>query len=93
VGGRGLIGRAAGDAHAQGEDWVKQTIDSWRHSIWVGVYSPWFVIFKGPWTWYKTVREIVTLERMHRAFDRGLMTYGMIKGTKAKAGSPTHTEA
>jgi MPBQ/MSBQ methyltransferase len=84
--------RAAGDARAQGEDWVKQTIDSWRHSIWVGVYSPWFVMFKGPWTWYKTVREIVTLERMHRAFDRGLMTYGMIKGTKAKAGSPTHAE-
>jgi len=66
----------------QGEDWVKETIDSWRHSIWVGVWSPWFVVFKGPWVWYKTVREIVTLERMHRAFDRGLMTYGMIKGKK-----------
>ena len=25
-------------------DWVKETIASWRHSIWVGVYDPWFVI-------------------------------------------------
>jgi len=72
-----------------GEDWVKETIDSWRHSIWVGVWSPWFVIFKGPWVWYKTIREIVTLERMHRAFDRGLMTYGMIKGKKKVGGSPS----
>uniref|UniRef100_A0A7S0QV71 Methyltransferase domain-containing protein n=1 Tax=Pyramimonas obovata TaxID=1411642 RepID=A0A7S0QV71_9CHLO len=68
-----------------GEDWVKNTLASWRHSIWVGVYDPWPVVFKGPWVWYKTVREIVTLERMHRAFDRGLMTYGMIKGTKKAA--------
>lgn len=66
----------------QGEDWVKETIDSWRHSIWVGVWSAWFVVFKGPWVWYKTIRAIVTLERMHRAFDRGLMTYGMTKGKK-----------
>ena len=28
---------------------------------------------------YKTVREIVTLERMHRAFADGLMEYGMMK--------------
>jgi hypothetical protein len=75
----------------QGEDWVKETIDSWRHSIWVGVWSPWFVMFKGPIVWYKTVREIVTLERMHRAFDRGLMTYGMIKGTKSGATTVAQT--
>jgi MPBQ/MSBQ methyltransferase len=25
-------------------DWVKETIASWRHSIWVGVYNPWPVI-------------------------------------------------
>jgi MPBQ/MSBQ methyltransferase len=30
-------------------------------------------------------REIVTLERMHRAFDSGLMTYGMIKARKMPA--------
>lgn len=64
------------------EDWVKNTLVSWRHSIWVGVWDPWPVVFAGPRQWYKVVREIVTLERMARAFESGLMTYGMIKGTK-----------
>eukprot|EP00238_Polyblepharides_amylifera_P001131 CAMPEP_0196573142 /NCGR_PEP_ID=MMETSP1081-20130531/3090_1 /TAXON_ID=36882 /ORGANISM="Pyramimonas amylifera, Strain CCMP720" /LENGTH=436 /DNA_ID=CAMNT_0041890755 /DNA_START=124 /DNA_END=1434 /DNA_ORIENTATION=+ len=68
------------------ENWVKETINSWRHSTWVGVFSPWFVIMR-PHVWYKTVRDIVCLERMHRAFDRGLMTYGMIKGTKKAVSS------
>ena len=64
------------------DDWAEQTIPAWRHSIWVGVWDPWPVVFAGPRIWYKTIREIVTLERMHRAFDRGLMTYGLIKGRK-----------
>eukprot|EP00873_Tetraselmis_striata_P009760 jgi/Tetstr1/430024/TSEL_019885.t1 len=67
------------------DDWTPQTIDSWRHSIWVGVWDPWIVVFKGPKIWYRTLREIVTLERMHRAFDRGLMEYGMIKSVKPLA--------
>ena len=66
-------------------DWTPQTIDSWRHSIWVGVWDPWIVVFKGPRIWYKTVREIVTLERMHRAFADGLMEYGMMKARKKSA--------
>jgi len=41
----------------------------------------------GPRIWYKTVREIVTLERMHRAFECDLMTYGMMKGTKKQGAS------
>uniref|UniRef100_A0A061SEC2 Methyltransferase domain-containing protein n=1 Tax=Tetraselmis sp. GSL018 TaxID=582737 RepID=A0A061SEC2_9CHLO len=65
------------------DDWTPQTICSWRHSIWVGVWDPWIVVFKGPKVWYRVMREIVTLERMHRAFDRGLMEYGMIKAVKA----------
>lgn len=65
-------------------DWTPETIDSWRHSIWVGVWDPWFVVAR-PKLWYKVVREIVTLERMHQAFDRGLMQYGMIKGVKKAA--------
>jgi len=68
------------------EDWCRDTIDSWRHSIWVGVFDPWIVIWKGltkgPQIWWKVIREIVTLERMHRAFDKGLMEYGMIRATK-----------
>ena len=63
-------------------DWTRNTIASWRHSIWVGAVDPWVVVRKGPRVWYKVTREIVTLERMHRAFAKGLMTYGMIKGTK-----------
>ena len=63
-------------------DWNDQTLPSWRHSIWVGVWDPWIVVFKGPKVWYRTVREIITLERMHRAFDDGLMRYGMMKAMK-----------
>ncbi len=47
-------------------NWNKNTLASWRHSIWVGVFDPWIVVFKGPRIWYKTIREIVTLERMHQ---------------------------
>jgi len=68
-------------------DWTEPTLPSWRHSIWVGVYNPWPVIAKlNPVIWYKTVREIVTLERMHRAFDSGLMEYGMMKAVKKPTG-------
>lgn len=63
------------------DDWTVPTIPSWRHSNWVGVWDPWPVV-RRPRVWYKTIREIVTLERMHRAFDRGLMQYGMMKATK-----------
>merc|ERR1711924_46627 len=78
---------------ASADDWTKPTIASWRHSIWVGVVDPWIVVFKGPLIWYKTVREIVTLERMHQAFDCGLMEYGMIKGKKkAKAAAAPVSE-
>eukprot|EP00887_Chlorella_sp_A99_P003319 scaffold26.g3319.t1 len=73
-------------------DWTAPTINSWRHSIWVGVWDPWIVVFKGPRIWYKTVREIVTLERMHRAFADGLMEYGMMKAVKAPAAAEQQAE-
>jgi MPBQ/MSBQ methyltransferase len=72
------------------EDWNEQTIASWRHSIWVGVYDPRGFIFK-PTKYFKCVRDAYCLERMHRAFDRGLMQYGMFAATK-KADSSTKTE-
>lgn len=62
-------------------DWNEQTIASWRHSIWVGVYDPRGFIFK-PTKYLKCVRDAYCLERMHRAFDRGLMQYGMFAATK-----------
>merc|ERR1712045_806603 len=63
------------------EDWNEQTIASWRHSVWVGVYDPRGFIFK-PNKYLKCVRDAYCLERMHRAFDRGLMQYGMFAATK-----------
>lgn len=68
----------------EAEDWTPQTIDSWRHSNLVGVLDPWIVVFKfNPKLWYKVTREIVTLERMHQAFAKGLMQYGLMRGRKA----------
>lgn len=64
-------------------DWVTPTIASWRHSIWVGIYDPRGFIFK-PTKYLKCARDAYCLERMHRAFDRGLMQYGMFAATKAK---------
>lgn len=62
-------------------DWNEQTIASWRHSNWVGVYDPRGFIFK-PTKYYKCIRDGYCLERMHRAFKRGLMEYGMFAVTK-----------
>ena len=75
VGGTGKMGGVDTD------DWTRQTIASWRHSVWAGVWDP-LPVFSKPKVWYKTVRDIVCLERMHRAFDAGLMQYGMIKAVK-----------
>jgi MPBQ/MSBQ methyltransferase len=62
-------------------DWTEPTLPSWRHSIFVGIWSPWAVVIK-PSCWWSTIREIVTLERMHTAFRDGLMQYGILTGTK-----------
>ena len=64
------------------EDWAPFTIPAWRHSIWVGVWDPWPVVAR-PRVWYKTLRDAWCLERMHRAFDKGLMKYGMLTAKKA----------
>lgn len=62
-------------------DWVDETIASWRHSVLVGVFDPRGWIFK-PTKYVKCVRDAYCLERMHRAFRRGLMQYGMFAATK-----------
>lgn len=77
-----LLEGPAAMGNVETDDWWKQTIVSWRHSIWVGVFDPWPVIRAGPRMWWKCFRDGICLERMHRAFDRKLMAYGMIKGTK-----------
>lgn len=65
-------------------NWVDETIASWRHSVWVGVYDPFGWIFKFS-KYIKVFRDAYCLERMHRAFKRGLMEYGMFAATKEKA--------
>jgi len=67
-------------------DWTRPTIDTWRHSNWVGVFDPWPVVKAGSRIWYRVLREIVTLERMHRAFACGLMVYGMARAVKREGG-------
>lgn len=69
------------------QDWKEQTIASWRHSIWVGIYDPRGFIFK-PNKYLKCVRDAYCLERMHRAFDRRLMEYGMFAATKKNVDMP-----
>ena len=83
-----LLGDDAKIQDVATDDWNKNTIASWRHSIWVSVFDPWPVVKAGPRMWYKCLRDGICLERMHRAFDRGLMEYGMIKGTKPASPSP-----
>lgn len=62
-------------------DWTEQTLPSWRHSVFVGMWAPWAVIIR-PHCWWSTIREIVTLERMHCAFRDKLMVYGILRGEK-----------
>lgn len=69
------------------EDWAEQTLPSWRHSIWVGVFDPWPVISR-PRLWWKVLRDAVTLERMHEAFSSGLMKYGMFAAVKLNRYTP-----
>lgn len=67
------------------ENWVKETIASWRHTIWLGVKDPWGWLRK-PRRYMRCFRDGYCLERMHRAFKRGLMEYGMVTATKKAAG-------
>lgn len=29
------------------ENWTRQTLPSWRHSVSVGIFDPWIVLWKG----------------------------------------------
>lgn len=69
-------------------DWTQQTLPSWRHSIWVAVWSPvyWIgVVVKRPRAFLTYLREVYTLEKFHRSMQRGLMIFGMLRATKKAA--------
>lgn len=68
-----------GDIHT--DNWTKQTIPSWLHSLWVGAFDPLPVLCK-PRLWGKCFRDGLTLARMHKSFKSGLMEYGMMRATK-----------
>ncbi|TFJ80089.1 hypothetical protein NSK_008646 [Nannochloropsis salina CCMP1776] len=65
------------------EDWAKFTLPSWRHSVWVGVFDPFFWMLR-PHLWVKILRDAFTLNVFHNAFKDGLMGYGMIYAQKKK---------
>jgi MPBQ/MSBQ methyltransferase len=68
-------------------DWAVQTIASWRHCIVIGALMPWKWVPKcglNAKLWWKTFKDAWCLERMHQAFDKGLMQYGMMKAVKRK---------
>lgn len=67
------------------DDWTECTLPSWRHSIWVGVWSPWYILkvtLQRPKAFMGFVREAYCLERYHRGMRDGLLTYGMMKAQK-----------
>ena len=70
-----------GLAEVRTADWTPQTIASWLHSIWVGVFDPW-PVFSRPRLWWKTFRDGLTLVRMHKSFANKLMQYGMMTAVK-----------
>jgi len=63
------------------DDWYQETLPSWRHSIWVGIFDPIFWIVR-PHLWIKCARDAFTLNVFHNAFKDRLMGYGMIRGVK-----------
>ncbi|CAM9308229.1 unnamed protein product [Pylaiella littoralis] len=69
------------------DDWAEQTTPTWRLSIWVGVVNPWPWL-RVPRSYYKTIRDAWCIERMHQAFKKGLMQYGMITSVKKPAVPP-----
>lgn len=66
-------------------DWTNQTLPSWRHSVWVGVWSPWYwikVTLRKPAAFIGFLREVYTLEKYHKSMVDGLMVYGMMRAIK-----------
>lgn len=66
-------GLAAGTGvmeNVRSEDWAKFTIPSWRHSVWVGVFDPFFWMLR-PHLWYvqgsrggrEILRQCLTAQR------------------------------
>eukprot|EP00931_Biecheleriopsis_adriatica_P103744 TRINITY_DN78538_c0_g1_i1.p1 TRINITY_DN78538_c0_g1~~TRINITY_DN78538_c0_g1_i1.p1 ORF type:complete len:463 (+),score=51.04 TRINITY_DN78538_c0_g1_i1:72-1391(+) len=69
-------------------DWTERTLPSWRHSIWVGVWSPWYwmkVTLQRPKAFLGFLRDAYTLEKFHLGMKSGLLQFGMMKARKQGA--------
>ena len=63
------------------DDWTPQTLPTWRHSNWVGVWDPWPVIFKfNPFVWYK-----VRLPSDHSMPQQNFLTFLWVYCTEKEA--------
>lgn len=72
--------------HIATANWAKQTLPSWRHTIWMGALKPhkWVPKIGFSLTKFKSyMRDAWCLERMHQAFSQELMTYGMMRALKS----------
>eukprot|EP00934_Nitzschia_sp_Nitz4_P007553 Nitzschia sp. Nitz4//scaffold22_size323478//178513//179723//NITZ4_000546-RA/size323478-augustus-gene-0.202-mRNA-1//1//CDS//3329543052//7543//frame0 len=63
------------------ENWAKETLPTWRKTLQLAFLKPWGWLFK-PTTYMRCLRDAYCMERMHRAFHRGLMEYGVLCATK-----------
>lgn len=76
------IFKELGLMNIQMADWNKNIQPFWLHFILQGLKSPWKVISSGPKIWYKITIEIIAHLRYYKAFRSGLITQGVISGTK-----------
>ncbi len=70
----------------QTDDWSIATQPSWMDSISEGLRRPMAVLGLGPGALLKALRETPTLLLMDWAFRRGLMRFGVFRGTKETSG-------
>lgn len=90
-----LVGTGAVEA-VETADWTEQTLPSWRHSVWVGVWSPAYWIgevAKRPRALLTYFREVYTLEKFHQSMRSGLMQFGMLRATKKAIATGTGSAA
>lgn len=70
-------------------DWTVPTLPSWVDSILEGVRRPAAVLSLGAGAVVQGLRETPTLLLMHWAFRRGLMQFGVFRGSRPAGHSPS----
>lgn len=66
------------------DDWTPQTLPTWRHSNWVGVWDPWPVIFKfNPFVWYKVRCHTLLMIQSQNTWRWSLQIYEALTTNKS----------